>query len=340
MAVTDEKFETTEDILEETSKTDPVGTTFSLMLQNKGLAQFGKVDGEMLSGNYDAESEVASGTFGDVTVTLTGVDPKTFKVSTHKLLDVLLILFTQNTTYGTDEPETQVSFAIDEYLRLTNTPVTKSSRDKKRKQLNLDLDILYSLSLDYETPDKQKVRRERICTDYQIINSQVVFTFNSSLARTLVKSYFTALPTSLLALPNNNQNAYYIGKKLAEHSTNRSNRAADRHNILSVKKILEACPSIPTIEEARGTNRNFTARIKNPFVKALDILKDLNIVDWHFCNAQKVPLTDEQKENFDFRTFMNSYVYFELLENKDGELKVFVPNSPKKRKPKKNSERA
>ena len=117
--------------------------SFSLMLQNKGLSQFGKIDGEIMSANYDEEAEVATGTFGDVTITLTGVGPKQFRVSTHKLLDTLLVIFTQQTHYGDMNPETKVSFSIDDYLRITNTPVTKASRDKKRKQLNADLDVLY-----------------------------------------------------------------------------------------------------------------------------------------------------------------------------------------------------
>ena len=312
--------------------------SFSLMLQNKGLSQFGKIDGEIMSANYDEEAEVATGTFGDVTITLTGVGPKQFRVSTHKLLDTLLVIFTQQTHYGDMNPETKVSFSIDDYLRITNTPVTKASRDKKRKQLNADLDVLYSLSLDYETQNKEKVRRERVCTSYEIANSQVTFTFNGDLARTLTSSYFTALPMTLLTLPDNNQNAYYIGKKLAEHSTYILNRERDTYNILSVKKLLEACPSIPSEETVRASGRNFSVRIKKPFIQALDILEDAGIIEWYFCNSKKNPLTEEQKERFDFRSFMNSYVCFTMLEHENGIVKEHIPDLPKKRKKKKNNE--
>ena len=205
--------------------------SFSLMLQNKGLSQLGKGAAEQFEEGYDKETKTSVVIRNDVSISLLSEFPETFKVSTHKTLDMIMLLFTSQNTYGEDSKENTVSFALDDYLNVVGTPATKPNRDKLRKKLSGDLNLLYNLSLDWEAPDGENIKRERLLTGFEIVNSRVTVHLNERFTNRLTRSYFINLPMKLFALPEKKQAVYYVGKKLAEHSTYNANKKRVIHCI-------------------------------------------------------------------------------------------------------------
>lgn len=289
--------------------------SFSLMLQNKGLSQLGKVASEQFEEGYDKETKTSVVIRNDVSISLISEFPETFKVSTHKTLDLLMILFTQQNTYGEDSQNNTVSFTLDDYLILTKTPVTKPNRDKLRQKLTGDLNLLYNLSLDWETADGENIKRERLCTGFEIRNSKVNVYLNERFTNRLTRSYFVDLPMKLFALPEYKQAVYYVGKKLAEQSTYELNKKRETNDIISVKRLLAACPTIPTKEDVDKEKRyKHRIKIQKPLEEALNTLQEADVIKWEYCNSKKAPLTEYQKEHFTFDAFLNSYIHFDMIK--------------------------
>lgn len=290
--------------------------SFSLMLQNKGLSQLGKVAAEQFEEGYDKETKTSVVIRNDVSISLLSEFPETFKVSTHKTLDLLMILFTQQNTYGEDSTNNVVSFTLDDYLSLTNTPITKPNRDRLRYKLTSDLNLLYNLSLDWETADGEIIKRERLCTGFEIRNSKVNVFLNDRFTNRLTRSYFVDLPMKLFALPEYKQAVYYIGKKLAEQNTYELNKKRGTNDIISVKRLLSACPTIPTVEDVDKEKKyKHRVKIQKPFEEALNTLQDADVINWSYCNSKKAPLTEYQKEHFTFDSFLNSYIHFNIIKD-------------------------
>ncbi len=286
---------------------------FSMMLQNRGLTQLGKIDGSEFKRNFDPDLAKSVIQSGDITIELNMASLLPFKAQTHKVLDYALILFTGKNNYNNASPDCNVKFTLDDFLTMTNTPISKSSRDYLRKKMRTDLDIIYGLSLEIDSPDTEDlIIKERIISSYSIVNSEVRIAFNPTFAKQLIHSYFINLPIKLFALPESNQTAYYLGKKLAEHNTYNLNKSRGTADIISVKSLLAACPVLPKKEEVK--NSKYKEKIQIPFTKALESLEEENIIKFEFCNAKKAPLTEAQKAKFNFSTFSNSYIHFELVE--------------------------
>ena len=51
--------------------------------------------------------------------------------------------------------------------------------------------------------------------------------------------------------------------------------------------------------------------------KLKDAMNGLDFITWEYCNAKKAPLTEEQKANFDYYTFIECYVHFTMLNCMD-----------------------
>ncbi len=289
---------------------------FSMMLQNKGLTQLGKLDSSDFAKNFNPDLAKSIIQSGDISIELSMASLLPFRAQTHKVLDYALILFTNKNDYNNSTPDCDVRFTLDEFLAMTNTPITKATRDYLRKKMRTDLDIIYGLSLEIDSPDTEDlIIKERIISSYSIVNSEVRISFNPTFAKQLTHSYFIDLPVKLFAVPESNQAAYYLGKKLAEHSTYNLNKSRGTADIISVKSLLASCPVLPEKEEVKYSK--YKEKIQIPFTKALDSLVEDNIITYEFCNAKKVPLTEAQKTRFNFSTFQNSYVHFNLLKEQN-----------------------
>ncbi|MGU8054316.1 hypothetical protein ACS6X8_11180, partial [Streptococcus suis] len=102
-----------------------------------------------------------------------------------------------------------------------------------------------------------------------------------------------------------------IARKLALHHSIDNNHKKGTSNIISVAKLLESAPEIPTITEVMGTDRAWGRRIKSALEKALDAIE--GIISWEYSNSKGVPLTEKQLEMADYETFSKLYIKFDIL---------------------------
>lgn len=298
------------------SKRDDVN--FSLMLQTRSLSQLSKLDGSDFEENFDPKLARSVVERDGISIELSVTSMLPFKASTHKALDYTLTLFTRNNEYRTANPDCMVAFSLDDYLEATGYEVSKGTRDYIRRKLRTDLDVIYRLSVDCESTDDDSVlSRERIISAFKIVNSEAMVQINPTLAKTLVSSYFIDLPKKLFAIPEAKQASYYIGKKLAEHATFNLNKNRGTNDIISVKSVLNACPVIPAAEEV--PNSKYKERIQVPFINAMNYLAEKEIISYEFCNAKKIPLTEKQKERFNYSVFKNCYIHFQMLSEAYGD---------------------
>ena len=199
-------------------------------------------------------------------------------VQTHKLFDVLVLALGAQNTYRcpTSKLKTQVAISLDEYLALCAKPRTKASKDELRKAVSKDLDILYRISIEwYELRGgkTQHFLKMRLFDRIGIINGYIVVNFTSQMAEYLTHAYVTQYPLALLTVDGRQRAAYYAGKKLAYHYGLRQNQKKGSQNCISVSKLLEAIPEIPSIDVINKTDTGHWARrIRIPLERALNAL--------------------------------------------------------------------
>ncbi|MDW7799615.1 hypothetical protein SCQ32_09935 [Streptococcus canis] len=157
------------------------------------------------------------------------------------------------------------------------------------------------------------------------------------MAHYLNQSYIMQYPLDLLAIGERNPNAYPVARKLALHHSIDNNHKKGTANIISVAKLLESAPEIPTIEAVRAVNGSWGERIKDKLEKALDAVGDT--ISWEYSNSKGVPLTDKQIELSDYETFIKLFIKFDIkgapdptkrLEEKQRKATARKKVSPKK----------
>ena len=238
---------------------------------------------------------------------------KTLKVGTVKLLDILAIKLTKSNHYKAKDANTlkrTVTFSLDEYRTFLDIKDVKDAR----KRLKEALDTLYSISLEWEEKSKGKVinyTKMRICESQGINRGIASFTFTADMANYLNQAYIMQYPLDLLSISERNPNAYPIARKLALHHSIDNNHKKGTANIISVAKLLESAPEIPSIEVVRAGNQSWSDRIKDRLEKALDAIG--HTISWEYSNSKGVPLTEKQLAMADYETFSKLYIKFDIL---------------------------
>ena len=237
------------------------------------------------------------------------------RTSTHKLLDALTIVLTQQNNYrGADERiNPLVELSQERFMELCGIPITKPSKDKNRRRVKEDLETLYHISMEWTEQSGRKVKdfaKMRLCDKIAFVRGKIYFSFSQDMAKYLTNAYIMQYPVELLKIDERNPSSYHIGKKLLLHNSIDNNKRKGTANILSVKSLLEVCPDIPTYEQVLATGRQFDQRIKTPFETALNALP---FIRWEYSNSKGVALTEEQLQATDFNTFIKLYIKFEAI---------------------------
>ncbi|MEG3298867.1 RepB family plasmid replication initiator protein [Streptococcus suis] len=244
---------------------------------------------------------------------------KSLKVGVVKLLDLLVVELTKLNHYRAKDPntlQTTVTFSLDDYMTYLGIENIDNPNTRKdaRKRLKEALDTLYSISLEWEEKSGDKVKnyaKMRLCEAQGIKRGIASFTFTTSMAHYLNQSYIMQYPLDLLAIGERNPNAYPIARKLALHHSIDNNHKKGTSNIISVAKLLESAPEIPSIEVVRAGNQSWSDRIKDRLEKALDAIG--NTISWEYSNSKGVPLTEKQLAMADYETFSKLYIKFDIL---------------------------
>ena len=240
---------------------------------------------------------------------------KSLKVGVVKLLDILAIKFAKSNHYKAKNPNRTVTFSLDEYMTYLGIKNIDNYNNRRSasKRLKEALDTLYSISLEWEEKSRGEVKnytKMRICEAQGINRGIASFTFTADMANYLNQAYIMQYPLELLAISERNQNAYPIARKLALHHSIDNNHKKGTANIISVAKLLEVAPEIPTIEAVRAVNGSWSERIKGALEKALDAIG--SVVSWEYSNTKGAPLTDKQLEISDYETFIKLFIKFNI----------------------------
>ena len=258
------------------------------------------------------------------------------RTSAKKLLDVCIIHLAEQNRYKapSDKINTLVSIPIREYIELCGMAVSDSNVYNTRKTLNVDLETLYNISLDWHEPKKKNssdYTNVRLCQKQGIEKGNIIFRFSEDFAEYILNAYIMQFPTALLSLDGRNSNTYKIGRKLALHRSNSNNQRRDTANIISVSALLNACgDSLDYRDRMNENGRHFTREFVEPFEGCLNTLKKSGVISsWEFCNAKKVPLNEKQAALSCYDVFSKLYIKFELQDFPQRELKSSKTKKPK-----------
>lgn len=296
---------------------DP-GRAFSPMLQGTGTNALTRTSTRRTPPEIDEITGLAKISTGSLTVFIEQYNALSsgLRISTHKLLDMLTIALTEQNDYrGKGELHTLVSLPLVDYMDKCGIPQTKTSKDKARRKVREDLETLYNISIEWSENtgrggDVKEFAKTRICDMIAIRNGNIMMNFSKSITDYLTNAYIMQYPVSLFRTDERNPNSFYLGKKLLQHNSIQNNQKKGTANIISVRKLLENTPDIPTYDEVMQKDRHLDQRIIQPFQNGLDALS--NIISWEYTNRKGEPLSEEQLEHFNYGVFIDCFVKFEV----------------------------
>lgn len=192
----------------------------------------------------------------------------------------------------------------------------KGMRDKVRRELKKDLKTIAATTVwregEAHIPD---LRNTPILDSVEWRSGGFTATFSPGFTHHCMCSFVIPFNTRLLKIRTENAkiaNCLAIGWKLNVHAYILKNQTAKTSRLLSVEKLLAACPDLPSAEEIRQSGRHWNRRIVEPFQKTLDLLEEQAGLKWHFAAEGGAELTPEEEDKamFNLRTLSRLYVYF------------------------------
>lgn len=262
----------------------------------------------------------------DFTVTIEKYIKNTeIKTSTWQLFDAL----TQELTYnGVKSPIVKLS--LEEYMNMRGI----KSEDRARKQIKEDLAILSHVRFSFKQMRKGKEAKNflelAIIGTYGIRNGVIEVAFDTVFTELYKEYSIMPYPMQLYRINSNDHpHSYYFLRKIAEHK----NMNYDKPNadIIAVRTLLEASPSMPTYEEVSQSDRHYDTRIIKPFEDNMDALDET--LTWHYCHSNGVILADEELPVTDYNAFIKLLV---KITWRDYPVRDIQPKPRKKRTAKQN----
>ena len=243
---------------------------------------------------------------------------KGIRTSTLKLLDVCTLFFTRQNQYKT-EPNIEnltVRIPLSTYMEICGVKDSKPSRDKMRIRIKQDLDTLMNTKLKWSEPDKKSKDHlcMNICYKAGIMSCYIIFSFSPDLARYLCNAYVMQYPPALLKVDERNPNVYSLGRKLMLHWGMKRNQTRKTSNIISVKSLLKACPTIPSYDIVMQKEGQVKQRIIRPLELALNSLTNIK---WEYVYAKDKPVPEDVTKKMDYSVFENLYVQFDVIDDLD-----------------------
>lgn len=263
-------------------------------------------------------------------------------VKTDKLLSFALFTFTKNNFNG-GNIDCSVKFDLRDYAYFSNYDVFPHNNtdkekkrankrlDKVRKDVNKNLDLLFSLSVSWKdknnkSKDSHDYDRIRLLSSRgQIKNNFVYLNFTPEYAAYLTsRNVIGQYPAKLLSMDSRQATAYKIAKKLFDHYFIDNNIINDTNDILSIKRILPFS-GLASYEEVQQKDRgHWIERIKEPLEKALDILTQQQILsNWEYTHEKKKPLSDDEAAAIiNYQEYEKLYLHFTPFDELDQQERI------------------
>lgn len=233
-----------------------------------------------------------------------------FSISTHKLLDALVIAFTRS------HPDNCSRLSLREYVEMLGKSPTKHNIDQVRRTVRDDLNILYNLSIEFEETNaagkSQGFKKLRLCSSVGISRGTIEINFSNEFASYLRASYLLQYPVDLLRLDGRNPNTYYLARKLAlSWNINRTRANRRSYDIISVQALMNCCPDLPWSESV--SDRHYSRKIIEPFESALSVIQAHNLFSWEYCNKNGEPLSQDQLINLNYAEILQMFIKYKKL---------------------------
>lgn len=219
------------------------------------------------------------------------------------LLDIIALKFAAVNKYrskGTLNRE--ISFSWAELGELCGVKMTTV----RRKSIVTDLNVLCTISIEYppglcKTKLLEYVRPE---------GGKITAAFSEGLAGYLNGAYIMQYPLALAKMGIRHSSTYELGRKLALHSSMRASAQREELCTLSIRKLLESCPSIPSPEYVKCRGRQYTQLIRSPFEKSLNELVSEGILEsWEYRLPQGGSV---QADRDCFQAFLGYMLLFKM----------------------------
>lgn len=248
----------------------------------------------------------------------------------------LIMLLSQLSERGIDQYYTQAfSLSFKDYILLREENPEKQQKKIEAKQFNKvrgkikeDLNTLFNMAIALKYYDKSldenMVFKFRIISSYGIKNNNLTVNFTPEFLNYYQSiKYVMYLPKDFFKIDvRYNPNSFLMGVKLVSHYNINNNKLNQRNkNILGVKTLLKYCPKIPKYDDEFKSNGGLNQRIIQPFVRDLDKLNTLNIIDWYFL--------DENNNVVDKNSIKNYIDFIKLKVRFDWKVGYEPPKSKK-----------
>ena len=242
---------------------------------------------------YDTKTKKAEFDTGHGKLVITDFDKLQGALSTSakKIMDTGLLYLTKHNFYRGNNVNPTVEIPLTEYGEANGyhvipgkmaTPEEQEAEDKRvasrlkdlKKSVRRDLDDLQAISATFTErrgANYGDYANMRLISSHSIRRGIIRINFDIDAARYFIKAHQTQFPTALLLHDNHRPNSYAIGRKISLQNAMDNNWAMGTDSTLSVKKLLEAAPEIPTIADLEKRKaRNWKDKIKKPLESALD----------------------------------------------------------------------
>ena len=219
------------------------------------------------------------------------------KTSAFQLFDALTMIFTETGAKG----EENLRLSLTNYMELRKL----SDRKETRKQVKEDIHFLKSASLNWIGEDgKLNFVNFFDHGNFDPNTGDIEFSFTKRFGNILLN--YPTMSYSVLTLQTDNKrnpNSYYFLRKIQEHK--RMNIGTQRADIISVKTLIDSALNI-SLEEASAKGRHITRDTIDRFERDMDALCE--VLTWEYCHSKGKPVTDEELQDMDYKTFENLLV--------------------------------
>lgn len=281
----------------------------------------------------DAITNRATVTQGDLTISISDEMMHGLKPQTYRLLDALTVEFTER---GSKSPI--ITLPVRKFMDKCELKDIKETR----KQITDALETLFNARFSFKDKklgkDSQDFVDVRICDAVGIKNGVITFSLSNLFFNLMTGYPVMAYPEQLFRLnPQRNPNSYYMLRKIAELKN--MNVAKKNEDVIAVKTLVENAPALPSYEEVKSGNRNFTKRIIDPFERDMNALSDT--LTWQYCHKNNTPLTDEELMDFSYELFIELLVKVQWNDYPDqtARLKAQAEKRKKRRPSKKKMDK-
>jgi len=327
---------------------------YNRILQTNITNQLAHTSKKTLSKNpFEDRGELSINNKNNLKIFLENFNNLRLDVSTQKVLDILQEKLTTSISYGQEASLEQidearaVSLSVKEYMEISGLKDRKTAK----KQVEEAVKTLFNLYLTWKDNGENGkspipyayvriLDAIGVDIDNPVNNGVVCVKFSTDIAKYLSKAQIMLYPQKLYTINSKlHTHSFYMGRKLAEHHNMNINKK--NSNRISVKKLLEALPDMPTYKDVMGKAGQVTKRIIDPFEKNIEALvTEYDVLEsWHYCIKNGAPIPEEQLKNYDYKTWITWQIEFKLVDYPNQEERIKQIKERRKKATKKKTEK-